>query len=304
MIALCIFLFLLLEPTIALPDWLVTEVKIPAELEKFSDGRVLKLTNGIVTRTFLTDPNFVTIDLYSHEKNSSVLRALDPEVTSHCTHYTCTRYCYDSPRFIPQAKITLDGVEYDVGGIQTAMSRAYLNRTALHNDVNPRPGSFMYSHYTLGPTQAPYPYVPRRGVPDTLVWPPRGVQLRVTFRAPPTAMPSHRGVSVDVVYELYEGMPLFTKWVTVSSNSLNGDVAVTFEAVEILAVNEDWADWIYFNSDLPKTIGVSLKRETEPDREAGSAQTIFTYKPTDKVVFRLNPANRKSFKVASSRYHK
>ena len=89
MIALCLFLFLLLEPTIALPDWLVTEVKIPAELKKYSDGRVLKLTNGIVTRTFLTDPGFVTIDLYSHEKNSSVLRALDPEVTRRCTQYTC-----------------------------------------------------------------------------------------------------------------------------------------------------------------------------------------------------------------------
>ena len=86
MIAFGLLLFLLLEPTIALPDWLVTEVKIPAELKKYADGRVLKLTNGIVTRTFLTDPGFVTIDLYSHEKNSSVLRALDPEVTIHCTH--------------------------------------------------------------------------------------------------------------------------------------------------------------------------------------------------------------------------
>ena len=86
MIAFGLLLLLLLEPTIALPDWLVTEVKIPAELKKYADGRVLKLTNGIVTRTFLTDPGFVTIDLYSHEKNSSVLRALDPEVTIHCTH--------------------------------------------------------------------------------------------------------------------------------------------------------------------------------------------------------------------------
>ena len=64
-----------------LEDWLVTEIKVPAVVAEV-EGGLLKLTNGIVTRTFLTRPGFATVDLYSHEKNSSVLRALDPEVTS------------------------------------------------------------------------------------------------------------------------------------------------------------------------------------------------------------------------------
>ena len=90
-------------------------------------------------------------------------------------------------------------------------------------------------------------------------------------------------------------MPLFTKWVSVSvaGNSVSGsyDIDVSVDAVEILPVNEEWADWIYLQSDLPH--GVKLNRSTEVGREAGSAQTIFTYQLENRVVFNLNPGNRK-----------
>ena len=63
----------------ALPDWLVTDIKIPVQVTK-QGSDLLRMSNGLVTRTFLLNPGFVTMDLYSHEKNSSVLRAIDPEV--------------------------------------------------------------------------------------------------------------------------------------------------------------------------------------------------------------------------------
>ena len=65
-----------------LPDWLVKKVDFPVRLVKDSNNKTLTLTNGIISRTFSLTPGFATIDIYSHEKNSSLLRALGPEVSS------------------------------------------------------------------------------------------------------------------------------------------------------------------------------------------------------------------------------
>ena len=64
-----------------IPDWLVKKVDFPVRLVKDSNNKTLTLTNGIISRTFSLSPGFATIDLYSHEKNCSLLRALGPEVS-------------------------------------------------------------------------------------------------------------------------------------------------------------------------------------------------------------------------------
>ena len=63
-----------------IPDWLVKKLDFPARLINNTNDQTLTLTNGIISRTFSLSPGFVTIDFYSHETNSSLLRALSPEV--------------------------------------------------------------------------------------------------------------------------------------------------------------------------------------------------------------------------------
>ena len=63
-----------------LPDWLVKKINYPVDILNNAEEKTLMLTNGVISRTFLLSPGFATIDYYSHEKNSSVLRALNPEV--------------------------------------------------------------------------------------------------------------------------------------------------------------------------------------------------------------------------------
>ena len=70
-----------------LPDWLVRKIDYPADLVENTEDHTITLTNGLVSRIFTLSPGFVTTDLYSHEKNSSVLRALGPEVL--CFGDTC-----------------------------------------------------------------------------------------------------------------------------------------------------------------------------------------------------------------------
>ena len=75
-----IFSFLVPTALGNIPDWLIKKIDYPAEILENTEESTLTLTNGLVSRKFLYSPGFATIDLYSHEKNSSVLRAIDVEV--------------------------------------------------------------------------------------------------------------------------------------------------------------------------------------------------------------------------------
>ena len=80
--------------------------------------------------------------------------------------------------------IDIDGIYYNVGGLLTDIPRAYLNRSALANNMTFDPGAFHYvGHKTRLPVE-PFYYRPRRGAPDDIVWPPRGLRLDVEFKAP------------------------------------------------------------------------------------------------------------------------
>ena len=77
-----IFSFLVPTALGKIPDWLIKKIDYPAKILENTEESTLTLTNGLVSRTFMYSPGFATIDLYSHEKNSSVLRAIDVEVLS------------------------------------------------------------------------------------------------------------------------------------------------------------------------------------------------------------------------------
>ena len=57
------------------PDWLVTKITTPTELLSVGSGRY-RLTNGLISRDFVTTPDFATVDFYSHERKQSLLRAV------------------------------------------------------------------------------------------------------------------------------------------------------------------------------------------------------------------------------------
>ena len=64
------------------PDWLRDDVAWKSEVvRRDKDGLdSLVITNGLVSRTFILSPGLATVDFYSHEKKSSLIRALGPEV--------------------------------------------------------------------------------------------------------------------------------------------------------------------------------------------------------------------------------
>ena len=198
-------------------DWLVDRITDVTTLTTTPLGTLL-LSNSLISREFLLKPDFATIDFRDlHATNSSLLRCVKPE-----------------------AIITLDGIEYNVGGVKPNTQCAYFNRTEFWRNKEPDTLAFHFASYKVGIPKAPFAYTPRRSAPSDIQWPPKGVHLSVYFEAPFYAPLSHKYVTVVVNYEMYDGIPLLVKWLDVIDTSGRGDIDFSFDSVEVLAVNQPW----------------------------------------------------------------
>ena len=70
-ISICLFSFV---ESAKFPDWLVTKIGISSKLRVDQRDQAIQITNGLISRTFTLFPGFATIDYYSHEKKSSLIR--------------------------------------------------------------------------------------------------------------------------------------------------------------------------------------------------------------------------------------
>ena len=84
-------------------DWLVQPVKQKAGVYKSADNRNIILYNGLVKRSFRLSPNVVCTDYKNMITGQQLLRAV-----------------------MPEAVITINGNEYNVGGLYGQKEKAYL----------------------------------------------------------------------------------------------------------------------------------------------------------------------------------
>ena len=89
-----------------------------------------------------------------------------------------------------------------------------------------------------------YPYTPRRGAPSNIIWPPKGLELKVYFKPPKS---SNLDFGITIHYEIFDNVPFLTKWITVSTAN---EATVSFDAIEILSVNHQWSGLNYHDYDL------------------------------------------------------
>lgn len=199
------------------PDWLIHPPTTGARVLRGPGGPArstppapsLILDNGLVRREFRLTPNAATVDLHHHGTGERLLRAVEPE-----------------------AVLVLDGQSRRIGGLLGQPDRAYLTdawQAALTND----PAAFQFVGFTTQPTRAPFDWKRTRPGAD-LAWPPRGTGLTLAFRGPDDAT---RDVAVDVHYEIYDGIPVIGKWLTVS-NGTTRSLGLDRVAVERLALVE------------------------------------------------------------------
>ena len=198
-------------------DWLVHPFGHPASVEE-TDNRLI-LNNGLIRRTFVTSPNFATVDYTNQITDSSVLRGIKPD-----------------------AILTIDGHPFEVGGLKGQPDYAYLDSDWVV-DLTSDENAFQFRGYRVGEPEIRYPWVRRRSATSS-VYPPEGVTLSVEF-APPSSVDAIR---VCVHYELYKGIPVLSKWITVRNESQK-PIQLDALSCEILAVNEEEKHRLRVESD-------------------------------------------------------
>ena len=134
-----------LPPYLAIPpykkDWLLDAAAYRAELFLGENKRDLVLSNGLLGRIFRLGPNAATVSFYNLVTGAALLRAVQPE-----------------------ARVELDGVSYDIGGLVGQEERAYLRREWL-DEFTSDPQAFQFVSYECGPTQAPFAWQRVRAAP-------------------------------------------------------------------------------------------------------------------------------------------
>ncbi len=198
-------------------DWLVQPSRHPASVEE-TDNQLI-LDNGLIRRTFVTSPNFATVDYTNLITGNSLLRGIKPEVV-----------------------LTINEHQFEVGGLKGQPDYAYLDLDWIP-DLTSAPSAFQFREYQVGEPEIRYPWVHGRSTASS-VYPPEGVKLTVVFSPPP----SLDSIGICVHYELYHGIPVMAKWISIRNESQK-PIQLDTLSCEIVAVNEQEKHRLHVESD-------------------------------------------------------
>jgi hypothetical protein len=193
-------------------DWLVDPTPYKAQAQVLSEGKELLLSNGLIQRRIVLAPNAATVEFRNLTSGQSILRGVKPE-----------------------ASIQIDGRNYAVGGLTGQPNYAFLDPAWIPK-LKSDPGAFQYEGYEIHEklTERMAWKPTRHRAPDA-AWPPKGIELVFRF-AMPTAADRPR-VRVEVHYELYDGLPAYSKWITVD-NPTNSPITIDRYSSDLLAAVE------------------------------------------------------------------
>jgi hypothetical protein len=184
--------------------------------ERAQRGQLSALSDSAVNENHLGGaPLAATVALHNLMTGESLLRAIRPE-----------------------AVIKVDGKELAVGGLEGQPDLAYLTRDWVSKMTPPKNG-LEFAGYEVVPTVTALPWKRVRPAPDA-AWPPKGVGLVLTFKT--------AELQVNVHYEIYDGIPLMAKWITVKNevykpihiNAFVNEVLSMVEAESVVDPTESW----------------------------------------------------------------
>ena len=192
-------------------DWLITNLATAAGIYKSKDNKEIILDNGLLKRSFRIQPNLACIDFRNLSSGEQLLRAVNPE-----------------------AKLTIDGKTYNIGGLYGQKEKAYLRKEWIDNFTS-NSEDFQFASFKVTNV---IPYMNWNSQPNEWVGNRQmatGKTLVLQFLS---NNPLLKNIIVNVNYEVYDGIPLICKWISVENK---GGKQVKLNAVinEILAVHEE-----------------------------------------------------------------
>ncbi|WP_316838517.1 LamG-like jellyroll fold domain-containing protein [Pedobacter gandavensis] len=208
-------------------DWLLEKVTSPVQLLMQKNAGQLSakllLTNGLLSREFYIAENLACVGFKNESNDAQFLRAIKPE-----------------------ARIMLDSTWYDIGGLSGQAEKSYLMES-WYPDLIAEPAAFRFTGIEVTKPVARYPWQQKYNAVHA-DWPPKGLHVLMHYQAPRNKNNWKDKVQVTVHYELYEGMPVIAKWLTISNNTGTSFVVRETET-EVLAINQDQVKRIHMESD-------------------------------------------------------
>lgn len=215
---------------LAATDWLLDPTPYTAEVTRSQSELVL--TNGLVSRAWRLAPAAACVAFDEHLSGQSLLRSVRPE-----------------------ARVTLDGVAFDVGGLAGQPNHAYLKEAWLEG-MTAIPGAFELVGLEIGAPRPSLTWTRVRHRAPNVQWPPRGKRVKLSFKLnrayldPTGEGPDSRdsrwsawsGVKVEVCYELYDGVPVFAKWIELTNGSETTVVLDRIRTEELAVVEQ--VSWV------------------------------------------------------------
>jgi hypothetical protein len=214
---------------ISTTDWLVRPVKEVANIYFSEDRKDIILYNGLVRRTFRLNPNVACIDYENLSNGQQLLRAVKPE-----------------------AKITINGKEYNVGGLNGQKENAYLLPEWLDN-FSAGGDDFKLASYEITTVQPFVKWKPSRWAMNKKQ--PTGKMLSFIYHS---YLPAVKDIEVIMHYELYDGLPLIVKWLSIENR---GSASVTINRVvnEVLGLVEEESAVVGSAEEMKKQHGIYVE---------------------------------------------
>src|SRR6478735_5561048 len=210
-------------------DWLVVPVAEKAAIYKSSDGKDLILYNALVKRTFRLQPNLACIDYKNMSNGQQLLRAVKPE-----------------------AAITINNIQYNIGGLYGQTENAYLLPEWLDN-FTVHDSDFQFVSYEINNLRPYVNWHPKGWAMNKKQ--PSGKMVSFIYKAGVVAL---KDIVVRVNYELYDGIPLIVKWMSVENNSAQA-ITIAKPVNEMLAIVEEESAVVGTTEQMKKQHGLYVE---------------------------------------------
>lgn len=190
-------------------DWLLDNTGFVSEV--IIEGDDLLMTNGLTYRKIRLEPNAATIEYRNLSSGESLLRSIKPE-----------------------AEVTINGTVYPVGGLIGLKEHGYIVSEWIA-DLKADSTSFRYLAHRIRPIKPRVKWNPNKRYATSNKIAPAGKEVILQFEHPSKA--ELKGVIVNVHYEIYDGFPLMSKWISVVNHNENV-IAIDGFKSELLAFPE------------------------------------------------------------------
>ena len=209
------------------PDWLIDGSRYKANVSISDEGKDLILMNGLVRRTFRLKPNIACTGYENLINDQQLLRAIKPE-----------------------AELIIDGKKFNIGGLYGQKEQAYLlpewvdSFTSSEND-------FQFVSYSESPIETRIKWKQTMWAGKNKL--PSGKMISMLFKSSIL-----KDVDVIVHYELYDGIPLMVKWLTVD-NKCGHSIQLNRVVNEKLALVEEESAVVGTPEQMKKQHGIYIE---------------------------------------------